>query len=45
MGIDATRKWLAEGYTGQWPTRLQTSPAASAKAEAIWKTLAGKTAK
>ena len=44
MGIDATRKWPAEGYTGQWPTRLQTSPAASAKAEAIWKTLAGKTA-
>ncbi len=45
MGIDATRKWPAEGYTGQWPTRLQTSPAASAKAEAIWKTLAGKTLK
>jgi 4-hydroxy-3-polyprenylbenzoate decarboxylase len=45
MGIDATRKWPAEGYTGQWPTRLQTSPAASAKAEAIWKTLAGKIAK
>jgi 4-hydroxy-3-polyprenylbenzoate decarboxylase len=45
MGIDATRKWPAEGYTRQWPTRLVTSAAASAKAEAIWKTLAGKAAK
>jgi 4-hydroxy-3-polyprenylbenzoate decarboxylase len=42
MGIDATRKWPAEGYTRQWPTRLATSPAAAAKAEAIWKTLARK---
>ena len=45
MGIDATRKWPSEGFTREWPKRLQTSPAAAAKAEAIWKTLSGKTAK
>ena len=45
MGIDATRKWPAEGYTRNGPRGSQTSPAASARAEAIWKTLAGKTAK
>ena len=39
MGIDATRKWPAEGYTRQWPARLVTSPAAAARADAIWKTI------
>ena len=43
MGIDATRKWPAEGYTGTWPARLVTAPAAAARAEAVWRTLSGKT--
>ncbi len=42
MGIDATRKWATEGYAGQWPTRLVTSPAAAAKAEAVWRQIAGR---
>jgi 4-hydroxy-3-polyprenylbenzoate decarboxylase len=36
MGIDATRKWPSEGFTRPWPTRIATSAAAAAKAEAIW---------
>ncbi len=43
MGIDATRKWPAEGYTGTWPRRLVTSPAAAAKADAVWRALSGQT--
>ena len=39
MGIDATRKWPSEGFTREWPKRLATSPAAAAKAEAIWQKL------
>jgi 4-hydroxy-3-polyprenylbenzoate decarboxylase len=42
MGIDATRKWPAEGYTGAWPARLVTTPAATARAEVVWRTLSGK---
>ena len=42
MGIDATRKWPAEGYTRAWPTRLTTSPSAAAKAEAVWRLISGK---
>ena len=44
MGIDAhhARKWPAEGYTGSWPRRLVTSPAAAAKADAVWRALSGK---
>jgi 4-hydroxy-3-polyprenylbenzoate decarboxylase len=41
MGIDATRKWPSEGVTREWPRRLVTSDAARARAEAIWKTIAG----
>jgi 4-hydroxy-3-polyprenylbenzoate decarboxylase len=36
MGIDATRKWPSEGFTRPWPTRIATTEAAAAKAEAIW---------
>jgi 4-hydroxy-3-polyprenylbenzoate decarboxylase len=39
MGIDATRKWPAEGFTREWPTRLKTSPAAAAKADVIFQKL------
>jgi 4-hydroxy-3-polyprenylbenzoate decarboxylase len=36
MGIDATRKWASEGFKRSWPTRIQTTAAASKKAEAMW---------
>jgi len=36
MGIDATRKWPAEGFTRSWPVRLRTSPAAAQRADEIW---------
>jgi 4-hydroxy-3-polyprenylbenzoate decarboxylase len=36
MGIDATRKWPAEGFTRQWPPMLKQDPGISAKIDAIW---------
>jgi 4-hydroxy-3-polyprenylbenzoate decarboxylase len=39
MGIDATRKWPAEGFTRPWPTMLKQDPATVAKVDAIWKKL------
>jgi 4-hydroxy-3-polyprenylbenzoate decarboxylase len=39
MGIDATRKWPAEGFTRPWPPMLQQDPAVSAKIDALWKKL------
>ena len=36
MGVDATRKWPAEGMTKEWPKRLVTTEAAAKKAEALW---------
>jgi 4-hydroxy-3-polyprenylbenzoate decarboxylase len=36
MGIDATRKWPAEGMTKEWPKRLVTTEAAAKKADALW---------
>jgi 4-hydroxy-3-polyprenylbenzoate decarboxylase len=39
MGIDATRKWPAEGFTRPWPPMLKQDPATVAKVDAIWKKL------
>ena len=39
MGIDATRKWSAEGFTRPWPPMLQQDPAIVAKVDALWKKL------
>jgi len=39
MGIDATRKWAAEGFTRQWPQMLKMAPSVVAKVDAIWKKL------
>jgi 4-hydroxy-3-polyprenylbenzoate decarboxylase len=39
MGIDATRKWPAEGFTRPWPPMLQQDPAVTAKIDALWKKL------
>jgi 4-hydroxy-3-polyprenylbenzoate decarboxylase len=39
MGIDATRKWAAEGFTRPWPPMLKMDPAITAKIDALWKKL------
>jgi len=39
MGIDATRKWPAEGFTRPWPPMLKMDPAVSARIDALWKKL------
>jgi 4-hydroxy-3-polyprenylbenzoate decarboxylase len=39
MGIDATRKWAAEGFTRPWPSMLKQDPAVVARIDAIWKKL------
>ena len=39
MGIDATRKWPAEGFTRPWPRMLTQNPAVVAKIDALWKKL------
>jgi 4-hydroxy-3-polyprenylbenzoate decarboxylase len=42
MGIDATRKLPSEGVTREFPKRLVTSKEAAAKADAVWRTIAGR---
>ncbi len=39
MGIDATRKWPAEGFTRPWPPMLSMSPEVKSKVDAIWSKL------
>jgi len=39
MGIDATRKWAAEGFTRVWPPMVAMEPSVVAKVDAIWKKL------
>ncbi len=39
MGIDATRKWAAEGFTRQWPPMLTMDAGVKAKVDAMWKKL------
>jgi 4-hydroxy-3-polyprenylbenzoate decarboxylase len=39
MGIDATRKWAAEGFTREWPEALEMDAAVKARVDAIWKKL------
>jgi len=39
MGIDATRKWKAEGFERPWPQMLEMEPAVKARVDAIWKRL------
>jgi 4-hydroxy-3-polyprenylbenzoate decarboxylase len=36
MGIDATRKWQAEGFTRPWPAMIEMDRATKAKIDAIW---------
>jgi 4-hydroxy-3-polyprenylbenzoate decarboxylase len=39
MGIDATRKWAAEGFTRPWPQMLKMEPSVTARIDSIWKKL------
>jgi 4-hydroxy-3-polyprenylbenzoate decarboxylase len=39
MGIDATRKWAAEGFTREWPPMLAMDRGVKAKVDAVWKRL------
>ena len=39
MGIDATRKWAAEGFTRPWPEMLRMDPTTKSKVDAMWSTL------
>ena len=36
MGIDATRKWAAEGFTRPWPEMLEMDAGVKAKVDAMW---------
>ena len=36
MGIDATRKWAAEGFTRPWPEMLEMPAEVKARVDAIW---------
>lgn len=36
MGIDATRKWTEEGFTREWPDRIEMDEATKARVDAMW---------
>ena len=36
MGVDATRKWKAEGFERPWPTMIEMDSATKAKVNAMW---------
>ncbi len=39
MGIDATRKWAAEGFSRPWPPMIAMDEGTKARVDAIWKKL------
>ncbi len=39
MGIDATRKWKAEGFDRPWPPMIEMDAATRARVDSIWKKL------
>ena len=39
MGIDATRKWAAEGFTRPWPPMIEMDAATKSRVDEIWKKL------
>jgi len=39
MGIDATRKWKAEGFERPWPAMIEMDRGTKAKVDAIWEKL------
>jgi len=40
MGIDATRKWKAEGFDRPWPAMIEMDRATKSKIDALWEKLA-----
>jgi 4-hydroxy-3-polyprenylbenzoate decarboxylase len=36
LGIDATRKWPEEGFTRNWPKRIEVDVSTKARLDAIW---------
>ena len=36
MGVDATRKWKAEGFSRPWPAMIEMDRATKAKVDAMW---------
>jgi 4-hydroxy-3-polyprenylbenzoate decarboxylase len=36
MGVDATRKWPEEGYTGRWPDEIKMDQATKKRVDEIW---------
>jgi 4-hydroxy-3-polyprenylbenzoate decarboxylase len=36
MGVDATRKWKAEGFERPWPAMIEMDGATKAKIDAMW---------
>jgi len=39
MGIDATRKWASEGYSGRWPDEIRMDDATKQKVSEMWSRL------
>jgi 4-hydroxy-3-polyprenylbenzoate decarboxylase len=39
MGVDATRKWAAEGFNRPWPAEIEMDAATKARVDGIWKKL------
>lgn len=39
MGIDATRKWRAEGFERPWPAELEMDAGTKARVDALWQEL------
>lgn len=37
MGVDATRKWQAEGFTRPWPKVIRMSPEVQQRVDELWK--------
>jgi 4-hydroxy-3-polyprenylbenzoate decarboxylase len=39
MGIDATRKWKAEGFNRPWPAMIEMDRTTKEKVDALWEKL------
>jgi len=39
MGIDATRKWREEGYSGRWPDEIKMDDSTKKRVDAMWSQL------
>jgi 4-hydroxy-3-polyprenylbenzoate decarboxylase len=39
MGIDATRKWPEEGFSGRWPDEIKSTDATKKRVDVLWQQL------